>query len=139
MRTLRTIHTITLVLALGAVLVAGPAAQKSSGDQYVGVWSGGWEGGGQSGGFELTMAKGTDGVLVGKVSITGEPTYTATLKTLAFDGATMTGTYDFTPDPSLQVTLEATFEPSSAKGTWVLRPATGGASVATGTWNVKKK
>jgi hypothetical protein len=140
MRRLHTILTMGLVLALGATLVAWPGAQTPAGDQYLGIWSGGWEAGsGGSGGFELTIEKGKDGGLAGKVSVTGEPTYTATLKTLTITGGKMSGKYDFTPDPSLEVTLEATFESSSAKGTWYVRPGSGGADVASGTWSVKKK
>lgn len=135
----RTVRTIVLVLVVATTLVGQSAAQKPSGDQYAGVWSGGWEGGGGTGGFELTIEKGKDAGLAGKLTITGEPAYTATLKTLTFDGAKMTGKYDFTPDPSLEVTLEATFESASAKGTWSVRPGAGGEAIATGTWNVKKK
>jgi hypothetical protein len=120
---------------------AYPSAQQSTGqpgEQYVGVWSGSWEGGG-TGGFELTVEKGTDGALAGKVSVTGEPTYKATLKTIAFDGAKMTATYDFPPDDSLEVVLAATFEANAAKGHWTARQKAGGNELASGTWTVKRK
>jgi hypothetical protein len=115
-----------------------PAAEASSNEEYVGVWSGTWEGAG-SGGFELTIEKGKDGSLAGRVSVTGEPTYKATLKTLSFDGPKMTGSYDFPPDTAAEVMLAATFESSSAKGAWSVREKANGNEVASGTWAVAKK
>jgi hypothetical protein len=50
--------------------------------------------------------------------VTGEPTYKATLKTIAFDGPKMTAKYDFPPDESLEVVLAATFERTTTKDTW---------------------
>ncbi len=102
-----------------------------------GTWDGTWEGEGQSGGFGVTLEAGKDGKPGGSVSVTGEPTYKATLKTLAFDGAKMTATYDFPPDPSATVTLGATFEGDTAKGTWALKSSNLGN--ISGTWTVKKK
>lgn len=140
MRTQWSVGLVVIVLLLSTALAtAQQGTDKAGAEQYVGVWSGSWEGGGATGGFELTIEKGKDGGVAGKVSVTGEPTYTATLKTLTFAGAKMSGKYDFTPDPSLEVTLEATFDPSSAKGTWFVRPGAGGTDVASGTWTVKKK
>ena len=136
------------VLTIGLMsLVAPGAAQsgsggKSSGDaaaakNYYGMWSGTWEGGGGNGGFDLTLEAGKDGAPGGQVSVTGEPTYKATLKTLSFDGAKMTATYDFPPDPSILVTLGATFEGDAAKGTWAVKG--GNIDAMSGTWAVKKK
>jgi hypothetical protein len=115
-----------------------PAARVSSNEDYVGVWSGTWEGAG-SGGFELTIEKGKDGNLAGRVSVTGEPTYKATLKTLSFDGPKMKGSYDFPPDTAAEVLLAATFESSSGKGTWSVRAKADGNEVASGTWAVTRK
>ena len=78
-------------------------------EQFAGVWSGTWDGGGSGGGFELTLEQPKEGPMTGKVSVTGEPAYQATLKSLAFDGKKMTAKYDFTPDDSAEVTLAATF------------------------------
>ena len=84
--------------------------ESSSGDEFVGVWSGTWEGAGGSGGFELTLEKGTDGV-AGKVSVTGEPTYKATFKALSFDGKKMNAKYDFPPSAAdAEIWLAATFD-----------------------------
>lgn len=140
------------VLMIGAMSLAAPgAAQTGSGGsaassgggdaaaakKYYGTWSGTWEGGGGSGGFDITLEAGKDGKPGGNVSVTGEPTYKATLKTLTFDGAKMTATYDFPPDPSVLVTLGATFEGDAAKGTWSVKG--GSIDPMSGTWAVKKK
>jgi hypothetical protein len=136
-------HALVGVLTV-VMFVAGAAAQRggdtpSSGDQFIGTWSGRWEGNGSGGGFDLTIEKGTDNALAGRVSVTGEPTYKATLKKLSFDGNKMTGAYDFTPDEAGEVILSATFEGNTVKGTWSLRSKADGTEVATGTWNVTKK
>jgi hypothetical protein len=141
MRTRIALATVTLVSLLTATLgtAATQDAGKSAGEQYIGIWSGGWEGGGQSGGFTLTVEKGKDAALAGKVSVTGEPTYTAALKSIAFDGGKMSGKYDFTPDPNLEVTLALAFDGTAAKGTWAVRDKGNGNEIATGTLSVAKK
>jgi hypothetical protein len=125
------------VVLSGAIAAAAQqAGDKPAGERYIGTWSGTWEGGAGSGGFELTIEKGTGGALGGRVSVTGEPTYTSTLKSLAFDGAKMTAKYDFPPDPSIEVTLAATFDGPNARGTWTVLGA--GQSLS-GTWTVSRK
>jgi hypothetical protein len=79
-----------------------------------------------------------DGPLTGKVSVTGEPEYQATLKTLAFDGKKMTAKYDFPADESAEVLLAATFDGNKATGTWTLRAKAGESEVASGTWTVTR-
>ena len=120
------------------------AAQRGEGpppgEQFVGTWAGTWEGAGSSGGIELTLEKGKDGALTGGVSVTGEPAYTATFKTLKFDGKKMVATYDFPPDPNAaEVLLDATFDGTKAAGGWSLTDKGGGSQVASGTWSVSKK
>lgn len=129
------------VLTIGVMsLVATGAAQSGSGDaakKYYGNWTGKWAGEGQTGGFDIILEAGKDGKPGGRVSVTGEPTYQATLKTVSFDGAKMTAAYDFPPDPSVTVNLAATFEGDAAKGTWSLKsPAIGDIA---GTFDVNKK
>jgi hypothetical protein len=138
-----------VVTVMFGVISAVAAAAQSGGDQfssqsaaaaakYFGTWSGTWDGAG-SGGFELTLEKATDGKPSGKVSVTGEPTYKATLKKLSFDGQKMTGLYDFPPDDRLEIALNATFEGDSAKGTWTARTKENGTEMMSGGWTVKKK
>ncbi len=145
----RAFHICVAVLWLGAVghgaqqrgsdAGAGPAqAGTPSASDYVGTWSGSWEGGG-TGGFVLTLEMAEGGKLGGRVSVTGEPTYNATLKTVAFEGKKMTATYDFPPDPQIGIVLAAAFEGSSANGTWSARQNGATTEVASGTWTVKKK
>jgi hypothetical protein len=127
-----------MVMSLAALAAAqGGGGDAAAAKKYFGTWSGTWEGGGGSGGFDITLEAGKDGAPGGHVSVTGEPTYKATLKTLAFDGAKMTATYDFPQDPSILVTLGATFEGDAAKGTWAIKGP--GADPLSGTWTVKKK
>ena len=130
-----------LVLMLAAVC---PAAQRAAdtpprAQQFVGTWSGTWDGAGSGGGFELTLEKGKDDAITGRVAVTGEPTYKAILKSLSFDGPRMNGRYDFTPDESNEVVLTGTFDGNTAKGTWSLRTKANEAEVASGTWTVTSK
>jgi hypothetical protein len=129
------------VFILGAMC---PAAQRgaegsASGEQFVGTWTGTWDAEGSGGGFELTIEKGKDAVVGGRVSVTGEPTYKATLKQLSFEGKKMSAKYDFPPDEGGEVLLEASFDGNAAKGTWSLREKANGNEVATGGWSVTRK
>jgi hypothetical protein len=126
-----------ILLIVGASASAQQRGNDAGAGDYVGTWAGTWEGGG-SGGFVLTLEKRDGGKLGGNVSVTGEPTYEATLKTVSFEGNKMTATYDFPPDPQIGIVLTATFEGTSASGTWAARQS-GGNDVANGTWTVKRK
>src|SRR6185295_6542253 len=120
MRPRRSALLVLMFCGLCAAVVAG-AVQTSAADQYLGQWRGTWDGAG-SGDFELTLDK-KDGALAGRVAVTTEAgPYTADLKTVAFDGAKMNARYDFPLDAGAEVIIAATFESSSAKGTWSLRP-----------------
>jgi hypothetical protein len=127
------------VIVVGVVCSAAQGG-RPAGEQYMGTWMGTWEGAGATGGFELTLEKDKDKteVIGGRVSVTGEPTYQATLKTVAFDGPKMTATYNFPPEPSVEVRLACVFEGGTAKGTWSAFDA-GGNEVLSGTWTVKKQ
>jgi hypothetical protein len=118
-----------VVVAFGAIGYA---------DDVVGTWTGTWDGSG-SGGFELMLEKAKDGALGGKVSVTGEPTYKATLKTASFDGKKLAATYDFPPDERAEVVLAGTLEAGTLKGTWTVRGKDGTGDVASGGWTVKKQ
>ena len=132
---------VSLYLLLSIAAASGTQREGSPGDQYLGTWAGTWEMPGvSSGGFELTLEKNTEGAMSGRVSVTGDPTYKAVLKTLSFDGAKLAARYDFPPDERAEVHLAATFDGSSASGSWSLREkANSGTEVASGTWKVKKK
>ena len=133
-----------VLFVVGAVCLTtaqrGPEAAPKP-EQFVGTWSASWEGAGSGGGFEVTLeqAKEKDGPVTGKVSVTGEPTYKATFKSLAFDGKKMTARYDFPADESAEVVLAGTFEDKTATGTWSLRAKAGGDEVVSGTWTVTRK
>ncbi len=117
------------------------AEKSSSGEEFVGGWSGSWQATGSSGGgFELTLEKNKDGAVAGKVSVTGEPTYKASFKTLSFDGNKMNAKYDFPPsEADAEIWLTATFEGNKASGTWSLRVKADGSEAAAGSWSVTKK
>lgn len=132
-----------VLTVLTVCTVAGFSAQQgekaSAGGQYAGVWAGTWEGAGASGGFELTLEMPKEGPLTGRVSVTGEPTYKATLKTLSFNGAKMTAGYDFPADASAEVVLTATFDGATAAGEWSLREKGTSNEVASGSWKVARR
>ena len=131
---------VMLLVAFGAIVSATQRGEgPSPGEQFVGTWSGSWEGAGSSGGFELTLEKSKEGAVTGKVAVTGEPTYSATFKSLAFDGKKMTAKYDFPPDPANEVALDATFDGNKAAGGWSLLDKSSGSEVVSGTWSVSKK
>ena len=120
------------------------AAQRGAGaavpgEQFVGTWSGTWDSGGSGGGFELTLEKNAEGLLTGRVSVTGEPTYQAVFKAVSFDGNKMTANYDFPPADGAEVVLASTFDDTRATGTWSLREKSNANEVAAGGWTVKKK
>ena len=131
-------------LLIVAATVSATAARQGSDaapkpESLVGTWSGTWEGAGSGGGFELTLEKAKDGPVTGKVSVTGEPTYKATFKSLSFDGKKMSAKYDFPADQAAEVTLAATFEGDKATGTWSLAARGSDTAVASGTWTVTRK
>jgi hypothetical protein len=124
------------VLILGATV--GTVPQTTDADR-TGTWTGTWEGAGATGGFELTLEKPKDGPLGGRVSVTGEPTYKATLRTVAIEGDKLSATYDFPATEGAEVVLAATFDGNTCKGTWVLREKASGTAAVEGTWTVAKK
>ena len=73
------------------------------------------------------------------MSVTGEPTYKATLESASFEGPKMTAKYTIPIDESIGVVLVITFEGNSAKGTWAAREKASGTDVATGMLTVTKK
>lgn len=136
---MRTVCGISLWIVVLAALAAGQGGSATAAaDQFLGTWTGTWDGAG-SGGFEITLERGSNGALGGRVSVTGEPTYSALLKTAALDGPKLTARYDFPPDERAEVVLVATFDRDSAKGTWAVLEKATGSEAASGTWTVKRK
>jgi hypothetical protein len=126
---------VTCAIGLAPHLDASPA---TAGEQYVGQWAGTYDGAG-SGTMELILDK-KDGAIVGKVSAnTDGGNYSADLKGIAFDGAKLSATYDYPLDPSAEIVLAATFDGSSAKGTWSLRPKGQTDELAGGGFAISKK
>lgn len=135
---------LSVWICLLLLSAAGIARQRGAdgtapGEPLVGTWTGTWEGAIGAGGFELTLEKAKDGSIGGGVSVTGEPTYKATLSTVSFDGPKMTAKYDFPPDENIAVVLEAKFDGNTATGTWAAREKANGGEVASGTWTVSRK
>ena len=132
---------VTLFILLGVTLsaVQREGAPPATGEQFVGVWAGSWDGAGNGGDFTLTIERDKEKGLTAKVSVTGEPTYQAALASIAFDGAKMTGKYDFPEDTAAEVILNATFQDKAASGTWSLREKASGNEVVSGNWKVTRK
>ena len=124
---------------LGTVCSAAQRAGEGSQavEQFLGTWTGTWDGAG-SGGLELTLEQG-DNAVTGKVSVTGEPTYKATFKSVSFDGKKMSARYDFPPNEGAEVVFALTFDGSKGTGTWSLREKGTGNEVASGSLTVTKK
>jgi hypothetical protein len=131
---------LLIAICLLALTSTGSSTQSTSEvpKELLGTWAGSWEGMGQSGGFELTLEKGKEGG-AGRVSVTGEPAYTATIRTMSFEGKKMTAAYDFPPDEQIEIVLNTTFEGDSASGPWTARARQDKSEVASGTLKLKKK
>jgi hypothetical protein len=137
---LRRIVGIMVAGLLAAGMVAeGQAQSKDKGEAFVGSWAGKWTGGSE-GALELTISK-ADGKLAG--SITGTPSsgnpFTASFKTVAVEGGTLTATFDVPPDGGPEATLTATLEGGDAKGAYTLKEKAQGSVVETGTWSASRK
>ena len=128
-----------LLILFGVVGAAQRGSgEASNGEQFVGTWTGSWYSGSSSGGLELTLAKGKDGAVGGRVSVSGDPTYKVAFKALSFDGNKMTAKYDAPPDASAEVSMTATFEGGKANGTWTAQTR-GTEAPLTGTWTVTRQ
>ena len=133
---MRKISAVWICLLLLGVVAAAQRGEGAA--DPVGTWQGTWQGEGSSGGFELTLEKGKDGALAGRVVVSGEPAYKATLRTVSIEGSKLTGAYDFPPAPEAEVVLTATIDGNSCKGDWVVREKASGNAAAQGTWTVTR-
>jgi hypothetical protein len=118
---------------------AGAAQAKATEKDLIGTWAGKYVGT-SSGSYEMTINRDAEGKLSGSVSPKpddGEP-YTTPFNTIKFaDGkATMTC---FDPPGNVEITVEATLEGSSLKGTYVVRAKADGSEVERGTLTGTKK
>ena len=131
---------IWLWLLVSTVLCSAVSGvtQGSPGEKVIGTWAGTWEGGGSSGNLEVIFDKADRGV-TGMVAVLGEPAYKATFKSLSFEESKMTATYDYPPEPNVEVALTATFDGGQCTGTWIARDKGSSNEVASGTWKAKKK
>ena len=123
----------------GSTVATVAAGQQAADADRTGTWTGTWQGGGGTGGFELTLEKPNDAPLTGRVSVTGEPTYKATLKTVAIEGNKLNATYDFPAAEGAEVVLAGEFDGSACKGNWRVREKASGKVALEGTWSVAKK
>lgn len=128
-----------LSLSLLIFATVSLSLQAAQAPDPVGTWTGTWEGAGGNGGIEIVLEKGKDGALGGRVSVTGEPTYKATLRTVTVDGQKLSWAYDFPADESIEIKMVAAIDGQSLKGNWSARPKAGGDEVASGTLTADKK
>jgi hypothetical protein len=118
----RTLALLFVVVSTIALAPRVEGRQAATGEQYAGMWTGTYDGAG-SGQFEMTLDKGKDGAITGKVSVTTDGgNYSADFSSVSFDGPKMTAKYIFPLDPSAEIVMTATFDKAEAKGTWSMRP-----------------
>jgi hypothetical protein len=132
------ILTYCLAIFIAAGTLTAQQGTAASAEQFLGTWTGTWNGGGLSRSVELTVERENDGATVARVVVSGDPSYQARLAQVAFEGAKMTGQYDFPPQPDTEVVLVASFDGSVATGTWSLREKASGFEVVSGSLKVTK-
>jgi len=131
--------TFMLALCCAGSGVRIAALQAPAAEQLVGMWTGTYDGA-ATGTMELILDKGKEGAVTGKVNVVSDGgNYSADLKAVAFEGAKVTAKYDFPLDPSSEVVMTATFDGTTAKGTWSLRPKGQTDEIAGGGIAVTKK
>lgn len=128
-----------VVSAMCSLTAQRDAEKPAGGEPFLGTWTGTWEWSGGSGGIEVTLDKDKDGALSGAVSVTGEPAYKATFKSLSFDGNKMKATYDYPEGERIEVVLAGSFEGDAVTGTWLARESGADTEVASGTWTARRK
>jgi hypothetical protein len=133
----------TLFVLLGlAGMYAAAAAQapaKVTEKDLIGTWAGKYVGA-SSGAYELTINRDAEGRLTGSVSPkpdNGEA-YTTPLNSITFADGKVTITC-FDSSGQSEITVEATVEGSSLKGTYVVRARADGSEAERGTHTATKK
>ena len=134
--------SILVALLCGCLCYGGQTGnKKSSGtDPSIGNWAGTWTGDG-SGKFDMTIAKGEDDQLTGKINVMPDDGdgYTTAFRSISGEAGKKTIKYDAPGDDQFEVVLEANFEGSSAKGAWAIRQKGQDAQLQGGTWTATKK
>ncbi len=142
MRTHKFHRHIWLLLAGFFLAAQAIPAAAADGDQYLGKWTGTYQGDNTSGHFELTLERGSAGLITGTIAVSadggGAADYSATLKTVSFAGDTFTAAYDAPGDDQTQINLKGRFNPLGGDGDWSVSAKVEGAGppVATGTWKI---
>ena len=115
------------------------AEQAASGKDPVGAWAGSWTGG-SNGTFEMTITKAADGKLGGSITPKpeGNESYTATfVSVVQVDSKVTMKLTD--PAGEAEITIEATVDGSTLKGTYSVRTKADGSEVDRGTFTANKK
>jgi hypothetical protein len=130
---------VLLGLAGMCAVAAAQAPQKATEKDLIGTWAGRYSGA-STGAFEMTITRDAEGRLGGTVSPKADDgeAYTAPFTSVKFaDGkATMTFT---DPAGNVDITIEATPEGSSIKGTYVVHARADGSEAERGTFTATKK
>ena len=140
---MRQVFSVVLLVAVAGLVPlahANPQEAKDGDDSpFLGTWAGTWTGG-SSGTFEMTVAKDANGKLSGRISPTpeGGGPYTAAFRSVVVEGGKLTATFD-PPDGEVRVTLTATVEGATSKGTYEVYDKNQGGGVESGSWTAKKK
>jgi len=138
----KTLFTSLFVLLLGinCLIIAGQSKDNpASGDKFVGTWTGTWTGG-SSGKFDLTVTKDTTGKLSATVTSTNEQGDGGTFrsKSVEVTGDKVKIKLEDT-NGEVEVSLDATLEGKTLKGSYTVRSKADGAEAETGTITASKK
>jgi hypothetical protein len=133
--------SLFVTLSLLCFCLAGLAqAQKTAGEKnLVGAWTGSW-GGGSSGSFEMTITKDADGKLGGSITPKSEggKSYTVSFKSVGLAKGKVTLKL-VDPSDEAEITLEATLNGPTLKGTYSVRVKADGNEEDRGTITANKK
>ena len=136
---LRIFFAAILFLTGAAFLHAPGAAARADADAFIGTWEGTWTGS-STGKLEMTISKAADGKLSGSVSPRPDQGdgYTVPFKSVEVAAGKLTAKCD-DPNGEVEITLTATVEGKSARGTYSVRAKADGSEVESGSWTATKK
>ncbi len=128
---------VFIVVCAGALPSA--RAKQSSDDRLVGAWTGTYDGD-STGKFTMSIARDEAKKLGGTLDVAFDEGggYTATFKTIAIDGDTVTLAYD-APDDGSKVQLDGTIEGKTLKGTWKAAEPGTSTVASSGTFTASKQ